>query len=240
MNGAEVSVEKLRSMLLTRLIDKGLELETAKGRVDSYLEAAAGEDAINKKILEAIGQLLSTDDEPITVEQVDLRQRLKIKLIAKGMDEETAEQKAGVYVAAAQEDGHINKEIMAQIEAILSEGVVQQAVTVQIEGGQSLKEMLKNRLIEKGLDAEEAIQKANHYLENAQGDGEIKNQIIDAIGGLLSLTPEEIRKLLEKETHYHVLPGQATPSKTEKDARASRFNEIMRSYGRAVGEAPEQ
>ena len=124
MNGVEVSLEKLRSMLLSRLIDKGLDLDTAQSRVDSYLEAAAGEDAINKKILEAIGQLLSTDEELITVDQIDLKQRLKIKLIAKGMDEETADQKAEVYVAAAQEEGAMNKEIMDQIEIILSEGVV--------------------------------------------------------------------------------------------------------------------
>ena len=111
-------------MLLSRLIDKGLDLDTAQSRVDSYLEAAAGEDAINKKILEAIGQLLSTDEELITVDQIDLKQRLKIKLIAKGMDEETADQKAEVYVAAAREEGAMNKEIMDQIEIILSEGVV--------------------------------------------------------------------------------------------------------------------
>ena len=109
-------------------------------------------------------------------------------------------------------------------------------MTIQIGVGQSLSEMLKNKLIEKGLDAEEAIQKANNYLENAQGDGEIKNQIINSIGQLLELTPEEIRNLLDKETHYHVIPEKATPSKQEEDARESRFNEMMRSYGRAVGE----
>ena len=67
--------------------------------------------------------------------------------------------------------------------------------------------MLKNKLIQKGLDAEEAILKANQYLENAQSEGEIKEQIIDAIGALLSLSPDEIRALLERETHYHVIPG---------------------------------
>ena len=73
-------------MLLTKLIVKGLDLETATSRVDGYLEAASGEDAINKKILEAIGHLLSTEDKRITVVQYNVEHEAKIKLENEGFD----------------------------------------------------------------------------------------------------------------------------------------------------------
>ena len=81
-------------MLLTKLIVKGLDLETATSRVDGYLEAASGEDAINKKILEAIGHLLSTEDKRITVVQYNVENEAKTKLENEGFDEKLAEKRS--------------------------------------------------------------------------------------------------------------------------------------------------
>ena len=81
-------------MLLTKLIVKGLDLETATSRVDGYLEAASGEDAINKKILEAIGHLLSTEDKRITVAQYNVENEAKTKLENEGFDEKLAEKRS--------------------------------------------------------------------------------------------------------------------------------------------------
>ena len=99
-------------MLLTKLIEKGLDLETATSRVDGYLEAASGEDAINKKILEAIGHLLSTEENKITVTQIKSDVKVIDKPKEELKEEQEAEQRPSALAAEAKEDKKINKEII--------------------------------------------------------------------------------------------------------------------------------
>ena len=112
INDEQVSSGELKQMLLTKLIEKGLDLETATSRVDGYLEAAAGEDAINKKILEAIGHLLSTEESKITVSQAKSEVKVTDKPKEVLTGEREAKQKPSTLAAEAKEDGKVNKEII--------------------------------------------------------------------------------------------------------------------------------